>query len=411
MLLPNTKNFSMKKHSGYTLIELMLVVAVIALIAALGVKTYRDKAQSDRINMAALGMQHVLESAMAYNVANKGHWPKENWNSKDCLISNAADDPFVQTYLPNQNYQSNFGTHYCWSGNNQNNEPTAPLFWAAMPVPGSDAPEATDFAKRIAARLPNAIITDNPSAASTGANYCNNNPCYVKAAVAIPSQTSNNNSGFLLVGMGYCMPQDPNNNNYVSDPLLGPHFPPIAGIPGGVQCTQLAGNANGQTDEQRRAQYVVNFACNNESDSPYVYALPSFLTTSRYNPDDYYNVKLGDYSAFIDRLQISRAGNNGTDIWGTFPQANSNCVSVTNSPTQFSCSIVMDASVFHIQGNPLNPSTNTPGYSVTHSGGGYLDQTDKSPQNPGAIGATYMAACVAETSPYAKLTLKHSVRY
>lgn len=394
----------MKKHSGYTLIELLLVVAVIALIAALGVKTYRDKAQSDRINLAALGMQHVLESAMAYNVANKGHWPKENWNSKDCVISNIADDPFVQTYLPNQSYQSNFGTHFCWSGNDKDNEPLAPLFWVAMPVPGSDAPEASDFAKRIAARLPNAIITDNPSMSSTGADYCNNNPCYVKAAVAIPSQTSNDNSGFKLVGMGYCMPQDPNNNNYVSDPLLGPHFPPIAGIPGGVQCTQLAGSANGQTDEQRRAQYVVNFACNDPNDSPYVYVQPNFLTMPRYNNTDYFYSNYRLNSSFLDRLQVGRS--KSSDIWSTLPQANAACTAMENSSTQFSCNFIMDASSYHIEGDPPNPVTNTPGFSVAHTGQGFNSQTDKSPQNAGAVGATYMAACVSGSNQYAKAALK-----
>lgn len=402
----------MKKHSGYTLIELLLVVAVIALIAALGVKTYRDKAQSDRINLAALGMQHVLESAMAYNVANKGHWPTQNWNSNDCLISNVASDPFVQTYLPNQNYQSNFGTHYCWSGNDQNNEPTAPLFWVAMPVPATDAPEATDFAKRIAARLPNAIITDNPSVSSTGSNYCNNNPCYVKAAVAVPSLTTNNN-GFLLVGMGYCMPQDPNNSNYVSDPLLGPHFPAIAGIPGGVQCTQLAGDFNGQKDEQRRAQYVVNFTCNNATDLPYVYITPNFLTTPRYNPNDGFHTLYGNNSSFLDRMQVQRFSNGSSpNIWENLPQANSTCTPIENLSTQFSCSFAMDATSYRVEGDPLNPSTNTPGYSVAHKGPGYAGQgSDKSPQNPGAVGATYVAACVVGTSPYAKLTLKQKMAY
>lgn len=401
----------MKKNSGYTLIELLLVVAVIAMIAALGVKTYRDKAQSDRINLAALGMQHVLESAMSYNVANKGNWPDQNWKTGDCVVSNAADNPFIQTYLPNQSYQSNFGSHYCWSGNAQDNTPTAPLFWVAMPVPGSDAPEATDLAKRIAARLPNAIITDNPSISSTGADYCNNNPCYVKAAVAIPSQTTNNNNPFLLVGMGYCMPHDPTKNDYTTDPDIGPHFPAISGIPGGVQCMQLAGDYNGQTDEQRRAQYVVNFSCSNPNSTAYVYAQPNFLTTPRYNPGDYFMSNYKQNSSFLDRLQTQRFANGSNpNIWDTLPQANSTC-SAVNSTNQFSCSFSMDSTTFHVEGDPMNPVTNAPGYSVTHKGPGYNGQTDKSPQNPGAIGATYMAACVAITSKFSKVTLNQQARY
>ena len=150
-----------RKQDGYTLIELLLVVTVIALIAALGVKTYRDKAASDRINIASLNIQHVLEAGMSYNVANQGLWPKNNWNPCNPSAS-AQDKDFVNTYLPNESNQSNFGSPLCWNGDDPGGDPKlaqqGKRFWVALNV-GSDATAATT-AQRIAARLPNAIITN-----------------------------------------------------------------------------------------------------------------------------------------------------------------------------------------------------------------------------------------------------------
>lgn len=189
-----------KKNKGFTLIEMLLVITLIAIIAALSILTFRLHAESERIDKAALEMEQVLQAAMAYNNINR-KWPENNSALPDCDPSNHPNlADFINHYLPNGEVTNDFGHHYCWGstgGANQNNT----LFWVAIQVPNHDIA----MAKRIAARLPNAITTSNPISLMMPAPPCftGSGECYVRAEVPESGENSND-EGTMVVAMGRC---------------------------------------------------------------------------------------------------------------------------------------------------------------------------------------------------------------
>ncbi len=263
---------SKKIQQGYTLIELLLVVAIISLIASLSIKAIRDKALSERINIASLNIQHVLEAAMAYNVAI-GTWPEENVN--DCSRP-SINDNFVNDYLPNQNFQSNYGTPFCWSGNDSSGKPLAPRFWVAMLVPNGDS----STAKRIASRLPNAIITSDLNNIT---NQCTNTACYVRAEVAQPSQTSNAQSGIYVASQGYCDPEKTLQRNmdgsYTFSRQLGANKR-SSYCQRTTLYDQFEDRSGGYASHPSLGQYQIVFQCK-PGEQGAVNAIPAFLTMSR----------------------------------------------------------------------------------------------------------------------------------
>jgi prepilin-type N-terminal cleavage/methylation domain-containing protein len=371
-----------RKQNGYTLIELLLVVIVIAVLAALAVKTYRDKAASDRINIAALNIQHVLEAGMSYNVANAGLWPVINWSASGCASGDSVDDKnFVKNYLPNESNQSNFGTALCWSGDDPNDPTKAQKgkrFWVAMNV-GSDT-DAANTAARIAARLPNAIITNDPSQESTTTpnNSCaSGQPCYVKAVVTVPSASVENNHMYVA-GVGNC---DPALDHTIQQPGSGV----------GVSCQrttlgeQYQSQFPGDTDDSL-SQYVISFECN-PGEIPNLYATPNFLLMDRDSRSQ----------NFIAEPLYTLSG---------VPQDNATyskiCDDTTPASGVVSCTLSVQASYNGQNGGPANMdivgcTTKTNGKvcqcQMTVAGG--------CPNLPGAVGASYIAVCNPASSSVA----------
>jgi len=201
------------KQKGFTLIEMMLVLAVIAIMAMLALKTYQSSAITTRIDKASVEMQHILEAALAYNVDHQ-KWPDAH-NEGDCEITPPdVNNAFVESYIPNQEAKSSYGTYFCWSAisgtdnnNNDSNNNTTNnqrLFWVAMKAPDGDE----KIAKRIAARLPNAIVTADLTQAQ--AEPCGMSDCYVRAEVVQPGTTSNGQGGSgMVIATGDC----PSRNN------------------------------------------------------------------------------------------------------------------------------------------------------------------------------------------------------
>lgn len=184
---------------AFTLIELLLVIAVVSIIAALGLLSYRRYFESNRIDKVAISMQHVLEAAMAYYVDHR-KWPA----AQGCGGLYEVDE-FVQDYLPNANAKSYYGSNFCWDDAGAGKSATTPnqgrLFWTALKVPGSNQ---LAIAKRLAARLPNAITTSEPDSDEIPAPACNDENCYVRAEITIPGTSSNAVSGSAIVAAGEC---------------------------------------------------------------------------------------------------------------------------------------------------------------------------------------------------------------
>ncbi|MCH9644372.1 MAG: type II secretion system GspH family protein [Gammaproteobacteria bacterium] len=199
------------KTLGYTLIELLLVIAIISLIAALGILAYRRYFFTQRVEKVSLEMQHVLEAAMAFNVDHQGSWPDANQATPNC-IPVSSSNTFVRDYLPQgrrDNATTSFGNHYCWSavqsGSHEvgtSTQNASRLFWVAVRVPNGDR----NLAERIAARLPDTIVTSDPTSTASPAPACaaSGGECYVRSEITQPSQVSNQQSGAHVVAIGKC---------------------------------------------------------------------------------------------------------------------------------------------------------------------------------------------------------------
>jgi len=161
----------MKHHlTGFTLIEVLFVVAILAVTAALGLDFYQQTAESSKVDNTALQMQQILQAGSTYYIAQGNVWPAN------------ADPTFIKEYVPVFNNaadtpQNPWGDGYSWDN------PSAYLFEVTTIVPSAA------LADQIAAHLPNAVPQDTTA------------PYSVKADVAAPGQSSappaaGNGSGF-----------------------------------------------------------------------------------------------------------------------------------------------------------------------------------------------------------------------
>jgi prepilin-type N-terminal cleavage/methylation domain-containing protein len=239
------------KQQGYTLIELLLVIAIISMISAFAIVAYRQNTENNRIDQAALEMQQVLEAAISYNVSSSaGAWPNANNALPNCVPPNLNDD-FIKIYLPNQNFISNFGSNFCWD--KVTNNPS--LFWVALKMPYTDLNRNYQLANRIAAHLPSGVAITDPTQNDVTTYKCTTESanCYVRAEVTLPTATGGNGQ---VVGMGYC---DPSKGKTLQQ-----------GSSADVTCTQ-----NSPADH-----YTIKFACPNNGDVGQVYLVPNFYTAA-----------------------------------------------------------------------------------------------------------------------------------
>ena len=197
----------LKDNKGYTLVELLLVIAIISIIASLSIMSYRRYYREQRSERVAIEMQHVLEAALAYNV-DYNAWPNANNVTPNCMPADPGHDVFIKNYLPNarpNSYTNSLGGNYCWSEVKSADEQIqgrAHLFWLAVKVPKGEY----SMAARISAKLPNAIMTSDPLNDSSHPPACiaEGGDCYVRTEVVQPSQTSAAQASTSVVAVGDC---------------------------------------------------------------------------------------------------------------------------------------------------------------------------------------------------------------
>ncbi len=67
----------MKKQQGFTLIELMIVVAIIAILAAIALPAYQDYVARSQVS-EAMSLTSGAKTAVAEYYADRGQWPADN---------------------------------------------------------------------------------------------------------------------------------------------------------------------------------------------------------------------------------------------------------------------------------------------------------------------------------------------
>lgn len=185
------------RYDGYTLIELLLVIAILSILSSLAIATYRDHQIQHRLEKMALEMQNIAEAALNFQ-ADQGHWPKAHNTFPDCATKSpdkTIDNTFL-AYLPNASSESGFGNYYCWS----NIGASGSLFFVALKIPKNNGL----LAKRIAAELPNAVSTSAPMQQEP--EPCNpDQDCYVRLEVS--GNNSAHTPSLSIAGYGDCMPE------------------------------------------------------------------------------------------------------------------------------------------------------------------------------------------------------------
>ena len=186
----------MKKETGFTLIEILLVIVIVSMIIIMGIGYMQQQTEALRVDKTSLQMQQVLNAGLAYYVTHST-WPNNiaTLQTTNFLPSTSLVNPWGQNYNtiiePNQKA----------------------LFYVYTSVTGTASGSALASASIIAGKLPMAAITNKtPTPANINSpTACKktDTTCYITASVNIPGQNLNNASAVNFAGVyhhGACIP-------------------------------------------------------------------------------------------------------------------------------------------------------------------------------------------------------------
>lgn len=159
---------NLKKNNGFTLLEIIFVLAIIGFITTIGVSYISKLGERAKEKTTSIQIQQILQAAMSYYVQQQpNRWP-DNGNPDD-------GSAFSKNYLPEHEHMSTnpWGhSKYEWSFTDQING----IFQVKTDLPSSNT------AKRVAALMPNAYVENNTT---------------LKAEIGIPG-TGNTTRGYVI---------------------------------------------------------------------------------------------------------------------------------------------------------------------------------------------------------------------
>lgn len=200
-----------RKNTGFTLLEMLLVLAIISVLLAMGINYYQQKMLSMRIERTVIQSEQILNAGLAYFVAN-GKWPCAAGSfgeSSGCPLDNLIS----QNYLPNKIIVSPWGQKYEIGVSASDTTGTIKQqsnFYVYTQIPAMV--NSAVVATTIMGQLPMAYISSQEvSEMPPQSSGCTDGTsCYVIASVNIPGQTLNYASAVNFAGIynhGACVPQ------------------------------------------------------------------------------------------------------------------------------------------------------------------------------------------------------------
>ena len=183
----------MRRHklSGFTLIEMLLVLVIISTIIVLGVGYLQQRVVAEKIDRTGLHMQQILNAGLAYYVTN-GSWPPDL-------------DTLRGTYLPplTVNFTNGWGQPFAVVSTNTN-------FYVYTAVIADTPATASAQAQILAGKVPLSYVTEDISNTPPAQVNCTGTTCYTVASVNLPGENLNNANAVHFAGLyhhGGCIPR------------------------------------------------------------------------------------------------------------------------------------------------------------------------------------------------------------
>ncbi len=199
--MTNTQDHRYNSYQGFTLLELLLVIAILGVLATFSLSLYQQETSRFKIEKTALQMQQILQAATAYYTQNN-QWP-----------SNCAD-PNFNNYLPVGSSVNPWGNNYICQPSQEGKK---------FDVISGDLKSASNAAQ---------VLAILPSAVGYPLNAAQ--PTQLISEIAIPADLSTQTTGFLLQYLGVL---NLTSNEAV---IAGPSFTCPAGFQGNAITTPIA---------------------------------------------------------------------------------------------------------------------------------------------------------------------------
>ncbi len=108
---------SQNKQKGFTIVELLIVIVVIGILAAISIVAYNGVTQKARDDQRLADARNIVNAAASYQ-AERGNWPtKDEVVTYDTikLTGNAADAGNLGT-VPDADNKNRYGYEICTDG-------------------------------------------------------------------------------------------------------------------------------------------------------------------------------------------------------------------------------------------------------------------------------------------------------